>query len=451
MSDESISDNESEFVQNKCPNVVDVLDSEHFNGFSSTPIRTKIQNSYQNHSQNENNVLEDDVNVCCDNVSFTDDDSQNDCDSHKFHLHSFEDNDDSQLSDIVELKKKCLLINSNYEILQNKFQRLHTKNDDNLQIIDSLQSKIKLLEIQLKEEQQLKDSVSRKAEIFESRVDSLEYQLKEIYDSDFLAKNNENNAKAISSLKQKHQNEVSRLRIDFENELCQVKQRLAKQEQTIFSQNEMIAKYKQEVNKLEQMAHLSKELNESELKKRIEIELQQSKEKIELNLLSSFDQSMNKLKFDWDTKLQEDIDQIIIQIENRFKVDSNGNLSSDVDLRFKKLYELYESIENSFTAREEQIQNQIVNLKEAKCQLDEVLLESKMSSSNVSCSSDKTEELKNELILVKNESKKLTQKLNKYKQHYHSLDKRHKQEMELIKHKFITIIEDLKSKQNYKL
>lgn len=379
---------------------------------------------------------------CCDNISFTDEDENGRFDSNG---NRFDEIDHPELKNISQLKKKCSVINSNYELLQNRFQQLHIANGGNMETIEKLQAKVKLLEIQLKEEKQLKENMSRKATVLESRVGSLEYQLKEIYDSDFLAKTTENNEKVVASLKQRYQDELNKLTSKFEKEVEDLNQQLTKQEETIFAQNDTISKYKQEISRLKQMP------SERELRAKIEKELKQSKEAIEQNLLRSFDQSMLRLKEEWEQKLQEDIEQIILTIENNLNCnddDVNAFRSVKFNVRFEKLIQLCDSIQSSISKREDRIAKQIVNLDEAKYQLEMALLESKVSSSsNVSCSSDKSqmEEIKAELNQVRGESQMLTQKLQKYKQHYLMLDRRYKEEIEALKRHFVTIIDKLKN------
>lgn len=435
------------------------------------------------------------------------DDQQPDKDSH-YLLHN-----DVQFKDLRLLKKEFAQINSNYEMLQDKYQQLINLNEQNVKTIELLQNRNNSLEKQLKNERKSNEDDRRKASIFESKVNSLEYQLKELKTSDYLSRNNEEQMKWFETLKIKHQKELNNLRENYESKIENLTKTITNKEDELISNCNIILKYKQEAHYFqEKMKNI-----EDEMRLKIQQEVKKAKEQTELNLLNTFDESMKKLKIEWEQKLQEDIQKIVTWFES-WDLDQEAEPLSDV--RFENLVGFCESLKRSTIKREIAIQAQIDRMEEAKRQLEKVILEAKLRNSSISSTSSRSdllledqttgggglnkcnslqskklassstdsknectnvtnhnhklneengakmlanlklkyemelrelrEELESQLDLLRlqllnkeEESALLKQKTNKYKQHYHLLVNKHKDDLNLLKSEFTKVMQQL--------
>lgn len=358
---------------------------------------------------------------------------------------------DGMSQHLTKMKEKCLEMSHNYDVLQDDFEELHQVNGKHLETIARLESKVGLLEKQLSQERHAKESFCKKVMILESTVESLEYQIAEFHKSDFITKTNQDKDKLITNLKLRHNEESLSLKnqIDYLNKIIQDK------DDVIRSKNNIIARYESDSSEEKVMAKVKEAVQAAqtkvikEMQSKFETETKAIKEKVELNLLESFDKSIEKLKEEWQTKLDEDIGKVtewIGQLLTNVDVVSDASLLG-LDIKYSPLFKLCLSLKHHLVEHENNIKMQTEKLKDAKFQLEQALIETRMSSSSLSNSSDKSN-LMEELNKVKEESQSMAHKLHKYKQHYRLLMKTHQAEIESLKQDFRSRLEQFRRENN---
>jgi chromosome segregation ATPase len=257
----------------------------------------------------------------------------------------------------------------------------------------------------------------------------------------------------INNVKQKHENEAVLLKGEIEG----LKYELNSKNNEINSLNKQIDKLKSEnhensyTERLKEMVQITKDLWEKEMKDKVQNDIKTIVESAEKTWSKNSELELINAKRNWETELQTEIVQIIALLKSKAKI-STESLPSNVSLRFVPLLNLWHALENACDSKEQALITQSNKLKEAQKQLEEALAESRLNFSvnpPISASNDALmSELKVELQNVKEEAIQMKHKLNKYKQHYHQLVKKHKNEIERIKSEFASILEAFK--QNLK-
>ncbi|UXI17915.1 sorting nexin-14-like [Sarcoptes scabiei] len=299
---------------------------------------------------------------------------------------------DTQLKDLCILKEEVTQITKNHEILKQKYSKLQQLNYGNIQLIESLKSRINSLEEELHAEKEENVKERRQSVMLESKIISLEYQLSETQKSDFVTRNNEDQIKWFESLKAKHQKEIYNLRNDYEKKIENLNQIIASKDEELINNCNLIRNYKQEVNFFQEKY---KKI-ESETKSLMRKEIDDVKDRVESNLLKSFDSSVVKLKNEWEQKLREDIDKIVQWFDNW---ESNQTSTDNLDFRFSRLIDLCDSLKRSNRKQEQHIQSQIDRLEEARRQLEKALLEVKMRNTSLSSTSSRSDLLADDGII----------------------------------------------------
>ncbi|XP_027206049.2 uncharacterized protein LOC113799585 [Dermatophagoides pteronyssinus] len=296
---------------------------------------------------------------------------------------------DVHIKDLCMLKQEFAQINTNYRLLQSKYQKIHQLNEENANLIDSQRAKIQKLEKQLKEERDGHESQRRLASMFESKVSSLEYQLNELQKGDHRNLNSDEQMKWFETLKLKHHKELMNLRTDYDAKIEKLNQTIQAKDDELISNCNILLKYKQEANYFQEKL---KKL-ETQFKSKLQQEIQSAKDRTESNMLRSFDESMRKLKSEWEQKLQEDIDKIVDWFEDKDNVEKDLIESSvpKFDIRFEKLIDLYRSLKSFSINREQQIQTQIDRMDDAKRQLEKAIIEARLRNSSVSSTSSRSD------------------------------------------------------------
>lgn len=310
---------------------------------------------------------------------------------------------DKLTKQLVNLNTKCSTVQTDYQTLQTRFYRLFGENKSNLEIIEQLQSTVSKLEFRLKEERKSNDYLK-------SEVDSLEELNSEHLQSDFVTRTNDAHERMVTSLKHKYEKEINQLRSDME----QMTLVIHRKEEDIREKDDIIEKYKDKMKK----------------------EVRRAKEKYKSELLASMDEKMANLKEGWQNKLREDVEKII----KWMNTSSVGErLDHHVNVEFDSLQGLCDILQKTVISKELQIDKKINAFKETKRQLENALSDSRMTSSNMSNSSDKSqlhEELRNEIAKCKQEMEAQLKQIKKYKVKYLLLEKKCKEDTEKLHDQF---------------
>lgn len=334
------------------------------------------------------------------------------------------------------LEGKCAKIDFNYKSLEVQFQQLINEKKKYLTQIDQMQLEIEMLQTKLDDERRQRENLSKREIFLESQIDSLEESLSEHRKSDFITRSNDTQEKMLNSLKLKHEKEINALR----TEIDELNQKL------IDKDDDQMAKTESYRQKFEMIrSNLKKEMKEQ-----MDKENKIAKEKYRTELMKSFDQTVIDLKNDWQQQLNNDVAQIIDWIEINMRADDNFNHEqlSNISVKYEPLRLLCQCLQSSVNERDSRIQMQIYRFRESKQQLEEILLESKMSVSNISSNnSDKGqlmyEDFKMALNKINEENKLINHKLTKYKTHYYILEKKHRQEVESLNNKISKLEREL--------
>ncbi|KPM10267.1 hypothetical protein QR98_0088190 [Sarcoptes scabiei] len=377
---------------------------------------------------------------------------------------------DTQLKDLCILKEEVTQITKNHEILKQKYSKLQQLNYGNIQLIESLKSRINSLEEELHAEKEENVKERRQSVMLESKIISLEYQLSETQKSDFVTRNNEDQIKWFESLKAKHQKEIYNLRNDYEKKIENLNQIIASKDEELINNCNLIRNYKQEVNFFQEKY---KKI-ESETKSLMRKEIDDVKDRVESNLLKSFDSSVVKLKNEWEQKLREDIDKIVQWFDNW---ESNQTSTDNLDFRpptkdnhnhlnhhhsnhnnqmkkyqTKTLIELNDQINDESNHFTNDVNNIIVkssstsSLNNEICNNNKKLLKNRYEKELKEIRENFEMELKflkDQLLDKEEEALLLKRKSNKYKQHYQQLVDKHKQELSLLKNEFTKVMQNL--------
>ncbi len=356
-------------------------------------------------------------------------------------------------NELIVLQQQLSAVNGNYDGLQFKLKELDKINSEKENELVRLEGKIRSLEMHIKVEREAKEEVQRKLSVSDSTIESLQYQLREIGKSDCMVRARETHDSVINNVKQKHENEIVLLKGEIEG----LKYELNSKNNEINSLNKQIDKLKSEnhensyTERLKEMVQITKDLWEKEMKDKVQNDIKTIVESAEKTWSKNSELELINAKRNWETELQTEIVQIIALLKSKAKI-STESLPSNVSLRFVPLLNLWHALENACDSKEQALITQSNKLKEAQKQLEEALAESRLNFSvnpPISASNDALmSELKVELQNVKEEAIQMKHKLNKYKQHYHQLVKKHKNEIERIKSEFASILEAFK--QNLK-
>ncbi|OTF73857.1 hypothetical protein BLA29_006723, partial [Euroglyphus maynei] len=178
------------------------------------------------------------------------------------------------------LKQEFAQINTNYRLLQSKYQKLYQLNEENAGLIHSQRAKIQKLEKQLKDEQDGRENERRLSSMFESKVSALEYQLNELQKGDHRNLSGDEQMKWFETLKLKHHKELNNLRTDYDDRIEKLTKTIQAKDDELIANCNILLKYKQEANYFQEKL---KKL-ETEFKSKLQQEIQSSKERTELNM-----------------------------------------------------------------------------------------------------------------------------------------------------------------------
>ena len=352
-------------------------------------------------------------------------------------------------NELIVSQQRLSAINGNYEGLQYKLKELDKMNAEKENQLVRLEAKIRSLELNITIERENKEEVQRKLAVCESTVESLQYQLREIGKSDCLVRAQDTHESVVNCLKAKHENEIILLKGEIEG----LRHELNSKNNEINSLNKELDQKKVENNgnnfkeQLKDMIKVCKDMWEQEMKERVENDMKTIIEFHEKKWTKSAEQELFNEKNKWEQELQTEVFQLTEFLKIKAKV-SAGTLPERVSLRFVPLMNLWNALEESYDSKEESLRIQIEKLKEAKQELEEALNESRHNRSSSPTNGQSNDhifqELRNELQKVNEEAILMKQKLNKYKQHYHRLVKRHDNEIQRIKEEFADILQTLK-------
>ncbi|CAG2164699.1 unnamed protein product [Oppiella nova] len=349
-------------------------------------------------------------------------------------------------NELLVSQQKLSTIDGNYEGLQYRLKELTQVNAEKENQLVRLEARIQSLEVNINVERETKEEFQRKVSVCESTIESLQYQLMEIERSDCLVRRQEIHDSVVNSLKAKHENELILLKTEIER----LKAELSCKETEMNAMNSEMESIKCQNNEtllnqqFKDMIKSTKDLWEQEMKGRVEKDIKEILDLHERNWTKSAKQKLMDERNRWEQELQIEILDVIkcLRVKTKLSVDS---LPENVGLRFVSLLNLWRALEESCDTREQALRLQTHKLNDAKLQLEEALNESRLNSPAKSSSNDHIlRELRNELQKVSEEALVMTEKLHKYKLHYHQLVRRHKHEIERIKEEFAHILESLK-------
>ena len=353
-------------------------------------------------------------------------------------------------NELIVSQQKLSAIDGNYEGIQYKLKQLNQMNNEKENQLVRLEAKIKALELNVKVEREAKEEFQRKLSVCESTVESLQYQLREIGKSDSLVRAQETHESVVNCLETKYENqiillkgEIEGLKHELNSKTDEINGITKELERKRIENNENVFK-----DQLKDMIKVTKDLWEQEMKVKVENDIKTVIEYHENKWTQSREQQAINLKNQWERQLQTEVSQLMEFLKIKAKV-SAGTLPERVSLTFVPLLNLWRALEESCDSKEETLRIQIQRLREAKQELEEALNESRNdeSSSHHNCPPNDQifNELRNELQKVNEEAILMKQKLNKYKQHYQRLVKKHENQILTIKQEFADILQSLRS------
>lgn len=369
-------------------------------------------------------------------------------------------------NDVSQLEERLASVTVSYEGLKFKHRETEKENEEENHLISELEGKIQALELQLEVENESKNELSRKLFVSESTIENLHYQLQEISKDDCLARARHTHETMMDSLKKGHESKVMLLEGEVEglkHELCSKR----KENENLKSQLERLKEEqnKQEMSKeetnLQQNSNLSiaqiKEMMEAAkqvLKKELEDQTQKEMQKTLATAQSQWtkqaNQKFQEAKKEWIRLLQNEVDEVVRRVRFKVKLDEQSQDSSLFAFHLRPVEQLWKAVEESCEEKERKINGKVEELRIARQDLEQALIESKANDGNNASSSfernELLEKLKDELEIVKNEAELLKHKLYKYKQHYRQLTKKHNFEIERLQQEFSTILKEKFSK-----
>lgn len=416
--------------------VINDIGSEEVNGYESgfDPNENVIKSSSSSLEDGRNHLLEfnKESENCFPQETFN-----------HTHVQFLLDENQKLKNQVMLLDQRLSASKGDCDGLAFKFRELEKINSLKDGEIARLEGRIKMLEMQVQVEKEAKEEYQRKLKVADSNINSLQYQLMEVGRSDCLVRARETHDAVVENLKQKHENEVVVLKGEIEG----LRRELESKKCEILNLNNQISKINKENQdrnfgeQFKEMVEMTKNLWEKEMKEKMENEMKLLIQNTRAQSTKNSQEEIQQLEKQWELELQKQVEEVIRRLQYKAKLTSESE-TSFISLTLIPVIDLWDYLEKRCEEKESILLCKLHEFRQAKCQLDEALAQSKMNTSNKNVNETLLNELKIELEKVKLESDEMKHKFQKYKHHYHQLVKKHKIQIEKLQTEFAIIIQE---------